>query len=342
MAKRYLEQVIGKAISASGSAIGAVRTPIAGRLEKITIYSKNAVTTTNTFDVNKGTTLSGATTIFSNQANRPSLTTGNYSAENGGTLAVSLSVGDLLVLDADTIGESLDLLTVVYQIDDLTGVYDADAPAVSPNSVDDDFAGSALDSKWTQFGASDVTLTVGKGLCLIKQTSQGSYKLSGIYQTMPAGDWDLIAKVSIKSDNGANYAETGLCLLETDGATNKIQLFSLYSVSTSIRLLQSSLWTNRTTFGSTTQAPNKTFTPPDELPWSTAMLRIQKSGTNYRPFFSLDGIRWFPNGSAHALGFTPTKIGLCMYNQGTGSDVTLVCDWFRLFTTMPDVVGNER
>lgn len=340
--KHYLEQVIGKAVTTAGAAIGALRVPIAGRLEKVTVYSKNAVTTTNTFDVNKGTTLSGATTVFASSGDRPSLTSGNYTAANGGSLALAIAAGDLLVLDADVINESLDLIVVVYQIDDLKGVFDADAPAVSPNSVDDDFAGSALDAKWTQFGAGDVTLTVNKGLLLIKQTSQGSYKLSGIYQAMPADDWEMIAKLTLKSDNANNYAEVGLCLLETDGTTNKIQLFSVYSTTTSIRMIQSSLWTNRTSFGSTTQAPNKGATPPDDLPFASALIRVQKSGTNYRSFFSLDGIRWQPNGAAHALGFTPTKIGLCMYNQGTGVDVTLVCDWFRLYSTMPDVVGNER
>jgi hypothetical protein len=113
MAKHYLEQVVGRSIASAQNGILSLRVTVAGTLEKVTVYVNGNVSTTNTFDAN----LNGST-LFPTQANRPSVTSGNQSAINGGALAQAVVVGDKLTVDADTVGESLSFITVVFQIDD--------------------------------------------------------------------------------------------------------------------------------------------------------------------------------------------------------------------------------
>lgn len=108
--KIFLKQTI-KSLQVAENNIMFVNMPVSGILTKMTASVKDNVSSTNTFDAH----LNG-TTIFSNQADRPSITTGNDQADNGGTLAQSVSIGDEISIDADVVNETLSFLEITFEI----------------------------------------------------------------------------------------------------------------------------------------------------------------------------------------------------------------------------------
>ena len=220
--------------------------------------------------------------------------------------------------------------------------YDPDKPQVVPNAVDDEFPNTSLDVKWSQFGSGDMTVTVADNLVKLAQASQGSYKLSGIYQALAAGDCEIIAKLMMQP-NATNFSEFGLCLLE-DGAntpTTPLKTFGYYNASTSSMAgfsVASEVWSNRTTYSSGTQ-------PATNIPFSLAAplyFRIRRIGTNYTFFISNNGVAWNEIVASHALTFTPQHFGLYIYNNGSGSNKVGMCDWIRRYGALPDYLGGGR
>ena len=117
MAIQRLEIVSGKTIAAPTTRIVEIRSIYAGTLQKVTVYVRQNTGATLTFDVNKGTQGNALSTIFPVQSDRPSITSGNYS-DDAASLAESIAVGDILSVDADAVGASFELATVVFEIED--------------------------------------------------------------------------------------------------------------------------------------------------------------------------------------------------------------------------------
>ncbi len=172
MAKHYLEQVIGRSIGGPETDIMSLRVPFAGTLEKVTMLVDQNVSSTNTFDAHKN-----GTTVFSNQADRPSITSGNQSDEAAPTSTTTVAVGDKLTVDADVINEALDFVTAVFQIED--GMPDVNAQTGTSYSLQASDNGKIV----TLNNASAVTVTVPSGLgakfnCLLVQLGTGQVTLS--------------------------------------------------------------------------------------------------------------------------------------------------------------------
>lgn len=220
--------------------------------------------------------------------------------------------------------------------------YDPDKPQSSPHAVDDDFTGAALDGKWSQFGSGDMTVSVADNLVKLAQSSQGSYKLSGIYQPLASGDCDIVAKLMMQP-SAVNYSEFGICLLEdgANAATTAIKTFSYYNAAISSAAgfsVGNEVWSNRTTYSSGTQ-------PATYIPFGQAAplyFRIRRIGTNYTFFISSNGVAWNEIAASHALTFMPQHFGLFIYNNGTGSNKVGMCDWIRRYATLPDYLGGGR
>ena len=220
------------------------------------------------------------------------------------------------------------------------GFYSPDKPPTSPSNFDDEFGGNAL-TGWSSFGASDVTISQADHLLKLKQNSLSGYNLSGIYKPIPSGDWSVISKIALNAGagSGSAYAEGGIVFYE-DAAdiTKKLKTVSIYNTAGAIIVGQNELWTNRTTYASATQ-PGASI---DAIKYQNFYyLRVDKVGTNIIVYYSSDGVDWNAVGASMAIGFTPLHLGLFVYNSATGAVASMICDWIRIYSTVPDYLGGK-
>ena len=95
-----------------------------------------------------------------------------------------------------------------------------DNPPTSPDSMDDEFEGSSLDSKWTTQNMQTAVHTVAHGLINIASPSTGtSHRAIGVIeQPLPSGTWKFRCKV-FRNYPYLNYPT--FCFGVRDGDTNK-------------------------------------------------------------------------------------------------------------------------
>lgn len=202
-------------------------------------------------------------------------------------------------------------------------VWNPNSIPASPSSSDDEFTSGSLSGSWGELDPNSVltpTVSANKYLILSQATRTGD-NLTGIYETMPAGDFTIYTKVSLSAGTN-NYSDAGLALFE-DGtdSTKKAATWGL-RFDTGNNALVYFKWANATSVSGAPFAPTiyqNTF----------IYLRIRRTGTTYNYDYSFDGVGWRNVGSDGSLGFTPTSFGLFTNNSNLGYTVEAKFPFFR-------------
>lgn len=202
-----------------------------------------------------------------------------------------------------------------------------DAPPPSPDSMDDEFEGSTLASKWVWRNQGTSTATVQAGALVIKpQGTAGVNSLRILEQTV-SGSFKVRAKVT--HVNNGTVAGTGLCFI--NNSTGKI--YSFYPVSNGgSSAFAIDRFTNATTYsgasilGDTGLAGYGAATLPIylelEYDGTTLYFRASANGADgtFRTMASEAAATW--------LG-TPDRVGLVTNAPIASPDVYATFDWFR-------------
>ncbi|MCK5615983.1 hypothetical protein KAR91_79710 [Candidatus Pacearchaeota archaeon] len=196
-----------------------------------------------------------------------------------------------------------------------------EAAPETPSAYDDEFDDSSFDTGlWTEMDF-DTLQTISEdasGLILSQATSAGD-DISGIYQSVPAGDFTITTKASLRAKL-ANYSSIGIALFgDATSSTGNIALGVVAGDASNVSWAIS-LWNDYQNWNSS---------PKQLVDYDTAYIRIRRTGTTYSWDFSGDGISWIEIYVTGALGWTPTHFGLAIDNNATGDDVAGVFQFFR-------------
>ncbi len=206
----------------------------------------------------------------------------------------------------------------------LKRIWSPDMPPASPTTQNDEFNDGSLDVKWSEFDPNSV-LTVSESstynLVSLTQATRAGSNITGIYQTIPAGDFTIWARVSMLVQR-RNYFLTGLALWENPADTSKsITTIGLTS-NASATLFEIIHWTNHNTFNSAVLTINIDLQ-------THAYLRVRRASTSYFAAYSTDGISWWEFGGDIGPLATPTKFGVFTDNEAMTVDGVGVFPFFR-------------
>lgn len=209
-----------------------------------------------------------------------------------------------------------------------SNVTHVDAPPAVPDSMDDEFEGTTLDSKWAWRNQGSAAVSVAQGRLTIGVPSETTPQPRGVYQTLPEGNWKFRAKMAYLT-RGSNNDGYGIVLLEN--STNKnLQFVRAYN---SGRKWQVQYYTSYTAYGST---PYEFDLSSLDWAWQQdSYFEVEYDGTNYYFRVSPDGINFATVATlAKASYFTADRIGIAgiQISPSTGTGY-LSCDWFRKIGT---------
>lgn len=245
---------------------------------------------------------------------------------------------DKIIVITDPAGTPVDKLFTLENLG--VGRYDPDKPPASPSAYDDEFLGTSLDAGWTVFQASGMTVAVTGSVVILTSATHLGDKFQGIFKAMPAGDFTLIAKLSLNSYAPSTLAQAAIAFFED--ATNNpntcdLGYFGLVQAS-GVMYRGGEHYVQFDTYTSTIVLDSTDKKLLSRRQW----IKVVKVGTSYSMYTSDSGMGgWYKVASGLSLGFTPAEIGLVVNNQNTGSDVVLVCDYFRVYTVEPIVMGID-
>lgn len=227
--------------------------------------------------------------------------------------------------------------------------YDPDARPSSPDTMDDEFDGSTLASKWTLYRP-DSNSPFNAPVCdstqsLIRLGARGDYTSagndptwSGIAQTAPSGDWAFRCKVHCPTPlqiggSGFEIPEmlAGLLLTLSDGSIIGFAAQGGFSAGYE-SAIRAERWTTPTNFGS--EIRRASFNMPLPAP---LYLEVRKQGSKLTFRFSLDNLSWsFGYQWRYDLGSTSVNaVGLGARYNASNSRANLAeppvayFDWFR-------------
>ncbi len=194
--------------------------------------------------------------------------------------------------------------------------FSADAPQASPSTLDDEFDGASLASKWTLVNWSSTsplhTTNLVNGVLSSVMAGGGGATYRAILQPLPAGDFSVIAKIFC--DHPSSYSAAGIILSTTNAAGSGNQFvwqnFNGYG------------WMGRnvTNFSTDGSYTNSGATV------SNYYLRVRRSGTTYYFAWSIEGCVWTE--ITIALSITPAYFGLHLYDN-TSSTMNTIFYFFR-------------
>jgi hypothetical protein len=193
----------------------------------------------------------------------------------------------------------------------LKTIWDPDAPPASASALDDEFDDGTLDAKWTELDFGSVLAVNESGTYnhLILTSSPGAgNKAAGLAQTLPAGDFTIVAKVGLRAIS-ANAFEAGIALWQNLTSGSDIKTLSAQMESdgfVDVRSVEYSDYLN----------------PVGIEDWSheavvgphAVYLRLRRNGSNYYQDWSLDGLHWNTHGAATNPSFTPGYCGVFANN----------------------------
>lgn len=218
--------------------------------------------------------------------------------------------------------------------------FDPALPPSTPNSRNDEFAGSSLDAKWTVFNPNaDFTQTVSDGLLKMRIASGPSAGIRGIFQTLPAsGDWTAICKTwggpPSTLDDASRWTGLGLFQSAASSWNSSDIAIAMNATNKSGKQLAVMNFTSYSTWGSDLRGLFSLYGS------GAVWLKIVKASTVYTFWVSTDGRDYLQLYSG-ALGFTPAEIGLVM-SRNSG-DYTGYFEFFRFFeSTDSGVLGGQR
>lgn len=201
-----------------------------------------------------------------------------------------------------------------------------DAPPSSPSSKDDEFTAGSLDAKWLSFDPASI-LTKGvdttKRMCKLSCTGNGTIRFCGIYQTTPASEFAVYAKVAYNYPASSNGATVGLFVSEDLSSSPGTKRFSTMEriVTTTSLLTRSRDWSAYNGSAANANTHNS----------ESAYMRIRMNGATYFADFSPDGVSWVQQ-ATRTLAYTPTDFGLIIEAGDNGVQFIGYIDFFRVFT----------
>ena len=207
-----------------------------------------------------------------------------------------------------------------------------DVQPTHPGTLDDEFNGTSVDkNRWTWFNQNTPTgnaaATVANGLLTLSVPASASTSINGITQPLPGHPWTAVLKVSGMDLMPMQPAP--LCALVLgDSTTGKLIVFGVFFGNTSATLgLVVSYWTTATAYsGSSPFGPG---TLPSNFPW---WLKVQDDGTNLTFSYSGTGSVYTPVATVPRTSFLssgPTRVGIAVGSDGSGTTVNGAFDYFR-------------
>jgi len=205
--------------------------------------------------------------------------------------------------------------------------WNSDALPAIPSAQDDHFEAGSLDVKWTEWdlGVANLTVSVEDTFLKFVHPTEAADAQRGVYQTLPAGDFTIAAKVAPNA-SGAAPSETGhgLCLFEdATSATGDIVVLK--------NQFRQSGW-NFTHIYIQKYSDFDSLSIPyfnDEVHQdTTCYLRIRRSGTTLYFEHSSDGVSWYMLYSV-LQPFVPAQMGIISANANSGLTATTYVDIFR-------------
>jgi beta-xylosidase len=209
-------------------------------------------------------------------------------------------------------------------------IWDVDATPASPGALDDEFSDGSIGALWTEHDPySKQSGNEAGGELALSQNTQTSGYLTGYYQTLPGGDFTIVAKVKLNVDGddvgtGA-CAQAGLALWEDASANNKRALLAGLYVADGVATVGWSVWS-----GSNAVELGYVVSEPIEVSAGTYLyLRLRRSGSAYTFDYSTDGQQWTSYTLTGYVEFTPGHVGVGIQNNSTGTTVTGSFSFFR-------------
>lgn len=208
-----------------------------------------------------------------------------------------------------------------------TNLWNPLLPPATVNANDDEFNDRSLSTNWTEFDPNNrMTVQELKYGLAITKVGIATPDLTGIYKTLPAGDFTMFTRCTVLGPSNGIYNYCGLTLWENPGdTTKKIASWGVQRYNSNSILTNCFEWTNYALVSST----KITFTPVNIS--DTFYFRFRRNGTNYYAEVSTDGIGW-SSGNAYAaltFSFTPTAMGLHVNSYGVTSGEKFQFDFFR-------------
>jgi hypothetical protein len=217
-------------------------------------------------------------------------------------------------------------------------IWSTDNPPLVETSYDDEFNGTSLDPKWTEFDPSSIlTVSVERwGLDLNPLTSPAE-KAAGIYQSHDNSDITIITKVGALSKQSDDL-KIGILLandIESNPTTSPLAAWTLYMGGAGTGLQYVVYSDYQTLSGASI---NETAAL-----WLTDVyLRVRISGADIGFDFSSDGVGWITKGT-YTKPFDIGQIGIFIINN-TSFETKAVSRFFRTrpYTNLNQILeGSE-
>lgn len=196
----------------------------------------------------------------------------------------------------------------------------------SSGSIDDEFIGQNTGWNESDFSSVMTYAQTTQGLELTQPT-QATFKITGLYKTIPSGNFTVWTKVSLSGKAQTNNFAGGLALWQNAasssgdivaidlyaGATNTVEVYRFSDYQT--------VHTQLATFTSTTASyPTEVY------------LRIRRTtgaSITYTFDVSANGVRWSRVYTTTSLGVTPLHVGPVIWNNNTGVTIKGTFRFFR-------------
>jgi len=203
-----------------------------------------------------------------------------------------------------------------------------DAKPTTTGADDDEFADESggVPSGWTEVDHdSNMTVTEdAAGLLMTKVTAVGNNN-SGIYKSIPAGDFTIWSKIGVGGTNLQN--NTGGLAIWEDAASTTAKLINLrIYMGTANSAFDVDLWTDYNSFSSSLKGPIVVHT--GAIPHGAVYLRIRRTTATYSFDYSHDGVNWSLLYS-NTISFTPTHYGIFTDNVTTAGLSYCRAQFFR-------------
>jgi hypothetical protein len=210
-------------------------------------------------------------------------------------------------------------------------LWNPDQTPAQAEDENDEFDDGSLAGKWTEFDSGSIqTPTESGGALALAQTSQATATLTGVYQTLPAGDFTIAVKLALDADtpSGDGQAwQAGIALWENAASDTA----AAFLVGPAVEQVAGSA---RRAIGWSTWAGHDDLTLPywdsQGFAWEagTALyLRLRRTGTEYHLDWGPDGETWYT--SPVMVDFTPAQVGIGLYNKASGVAITGSFEFFR-------------
>jgi hypothetical protein len=205
-------------------------------------------------------------------------------------------------------------------------LYDPDYFPASPTSQSDHFDDASIDGKWTEIDPGN-KLTLTESLHHLKFNVATSSGWAGVWQTLPAGDFTITAKIRYEvAYNGSNYFNFGIILFDDASANPNTSdwlswTFFTYGLTLGFQI------TRYSAYASWSATPYSSSGNVIQYLAPAIYLRVRRNGTTWYFDSSLNGLSWIQVTSLNqASYYNPPQFGLGCW-QNTGVTHNGYVDW---------------